>query len=810
MTLLSAFGVLMSRYSGQKKLVIGSPIANRTHQETEGLIGFFVNTLALGLRIEGDPSFEALLKDVKERTLAAYAHQDLPFERLVEALKIERDLSRSPVFQVMFALQNTPNVALELPGLEVTQLPDAGSIAKFDLTVSADDAGDGYTLLWEYNTDLFDRETIERMAASFEVLVGGVVATPRERLSRLPRMTKAEEARLRTEWNHAQPGDASGNEGMHELVEAQAARRPDAPALVHAGVTVSYRELVDRANRLAGHLRERGVSHETIVALYLPRGADAVIAALATLECGAAYLPLDPCYPNERSRQIVEDSGARFVVVADAAGAPQLGAPLVAMNDIDASNELTARASRRVHAATLAYVIYTSGSTGRPKGVAVQHGTLCSLVRWTHRTYELTAADACSWLAGVAFDASAWEIWGCLSAGATLHIPPDTIRVDPEATAQWIARSKLTTAFLPSPVADAIFQAGHAIDGLRWLHVGGQQLGMRPPKSAGFQVGNHYGPTETTVLCTSSVVRWDGPIHIGRPIDGVEVYVVDESLQLVPQGALGELCVGGAALARGYLGRPGLTAEKFLPNPFSKRPGARMYRTGDVVRWRPNGELEFVGRTDHQVKLRGFRIELGEIESALRRAGAQTAVVLLREDTPGDKRLVAYVVSDVSDADLRARLKERLPEYMVPSAFVMLDALPLTPSGKVDTKALPVPERSRSGGHVPPQTAAESYVASLFGEILGLENVGMEDDFFALGGHSLLATRLVSRLSADLGVSLELRRVFEQSTPAGLLLALDDVLGGREQTELVAQTLASVDELSDEEAEAMLRGMQDG
>jgi len=809
MTLLSSFGVLMNRYSGQTKLIIGTPIANRTHQETEGLIGFFVNTLALGLRMEADSSFEVLLKDVKERTLAAYAHQDLPFERLVDALKIERDLSRSPVFQVMFALQNTPDVKLELPGLEVTQLPDTSDVAKFDLTLAVDDAGEGYTLLWEYNTDLFDRETIERMAANFEVLVVGMVATPRERISRLPRMTQAEEERLRVDWNHTQSGDTTDSRGLHELIEAHAARQPDAPALVHATGTVSYRELEDRANRLAGHLRERGVSHETIVALHLPRGVNAVIAALATLKCGAAYLPMDPCYPNERSRQIVEDSGARFVIVDDAVGAPQLGAPLVGMNDIDASNGLTARVPGQVHAATLAYVIYTSGSTGRPKGVAVEHGTLCSLVRWTHRTYGLTAADACSWIAGVAFDASVWEVWSCLSAGAALHIPPDAIRVDPAATAQWIARSRLTMAFVPTPVADAIFQEGHALDGLRWLHVGGQQLGVRPPQSAGFEVGNQYGPAETTVICTSSVVHSDGTIHIGRPIDGVEVYVVDESLQLVPQGALGELCVGGLGLARGYLGRSGLTAERFLPDPFSKRAGARMYRTGDVVRWRSSGELEFIGRTDHQVKIRGFRIELGEVENALRQAGARAVAVLSREDTPGDKRLAAYVVSDVSAAELRARIKERLPEYMVPSAFVVLDALPLTPNGKLDTKALPVPERGPSDGHVPPQTAAETYVAGLFGEVLGVEGVGMEDDFFELGGHSLLATRLVSRLSADLGVTLELRRVFEQSTPAGLLLALDDAFGGREQTEMVAQTLASVDELSDEEAEALLRGMRD-
>jgi len=831
MALLALFDTLLHRLSGADDLVVGTPVAGRSHREVEGLIGFFVNTLPLRARPAAEESFRDLLRLVRDDTLDVFEHQDVPFEKLVERLDVRRDPSRSPVFQVVLALQNTPMGRHELPGVAFEPVPIKGRTAKFDLTlvfVERPDGGLAGSL--EYNRDLFDPTTAQRMVARLRTLLGGALEDPGAALGRLPLLAAGERQQVLTEWNDTvtEMGTESGVdadwEPVHRRVARLAAESPDAVAVVDGDRVLSAGALAGRARRLAARLRQRGVRPGAIVALCFERSAELVTAALATLEAGAAYLPIDPSYPEERRTFMLEDSGAAVLLTPD---------DLTGERDGDLGGALdngpdVGETSERIGEAT-AYIIYTSGSTGRPKGTVLAHRGLANLAGWHRTAYALGRDDRTGMVAGPGFDASVWELWSSLTAGAPLVIADRDTALSPEKLVAWLAARRVSVCFLPTPLAEAVLEepgalapaAGVGQDGrtsptgeapaLRALLTGGDALHRRPEPGRTFDLINHYGPTESTVVATCSPVPPASPSPqgtslapppIGRPIANLRTYVLDRSLEPVPIGVPGEFHVAGVGLSRGYLDRPALTAERFVPDPFAKpgRAGRRLYRTGDLVRLRTDGELDFLGRIDHQVQVRGFRIELGEIEERLAaHPRVARAVVVARGQAPAGVRLDGYVVAaevvrqggalspdkrDALAATLRAALADELPEYMVPSTFTVLDALPLTANGKVDRRALPDPAEagvSTAGGEhpfEPPATATEEAVAALWRELLGAERVGRHDDFFQLGGHSLLATRLVSRMRRELGVELPLKRLFEAPTVAGVAERIDALAGG--------------------------------
>ncbi|MGE6764045.1 non-ribosomal peptide synthase/polyketide synthase, partial [Corallococcus interemptor] len=780
MLLLAAWQLLLSRYSGQDDISVGSPIAGRTHSEAEGLIGFFVNTLVLRAHVRPEESFRQLLSQVKATTLAAYEHQHVPFEKLVEVLQASRDLSRSPLFQVMLVLQNAPAEALRVPGMAFQPIPLESNSSRFDLALTLFEVPQGLTGFLEYSTDLFDASTVQRLMGHFGVLLASLAAQPDARVSTLEVMTAEERQRLLVEWNEtdtAFPRDTC----IHHVVAEHARRTPDAIAVRMGERSVTYAGLDAWAHGLAVQLH---VSRGDRVAVLAERSPELVAGLLAVLKAGAAYVPIAPGVPPERLAFMLEDSGASVLLTQQhlRASLPSLSARVLSL-EVEAAAHLQPLPVASVGPEDLAYVIYTSGSTGRPKGVAVHHRALMNLVSWHQRTYSLTPRDSTALTAGVAFDASTWEVWPSLASGASLVVPPDAVRAEPAQLLQWLAREAITTCFMPTPLAEAVLREEWPRPiALRALLTGGDALHHGPPPSVPAALFNHYGPTEGTVVATfTPVLRDDGTRPpIGRPIDNTRTYVLDARLQPVPVGVPGELFLASEGLAWGYLGQPTLTAERFIPNPFSSIPGARLYRTGDVVRWRADGQLDYLQRLDFQVKVRGFRIELGEIEaSLLAHASVHEVVVLAREDVPGDKRLVAYLVPtqghELDTASVRAFLKERLPEYMVPAAFVSLEALPLTSNGKVDRKALPAPQGTTlASSYVAPSTPTEEQLAALFTQVLRAERVGIHDDFFSLGGHSLLATQLMARVRSTFRRELPVRALFEAPTVTGLARRIDE------------------------------------
>jgi amino acid adenylation domain-containing protein len=775
MGLLAGFATLLGRLAGQTDVVIGSPVAHRTRNELEPLIGFFVNVLALRVDLSGNPSFREVLARVRDVSLEAYAHQDLPFERLVEELQPERQLGHTPLFQVVAALQNVPAPRTSLPGLALTPLDLATRSAKYDLTLFLEERKDGLLATIEYAEDLFDARRIERLLGHLRALLAAAAADPETPIERLPLLTD-EEQRDREAWNAtALP---VGPETVVDLVQARARTRPDGLALSAPSCRLTYAQLDEESGRLARRLCRLGVERESRVAICMEPSPRMVVAALAVLKAGGAYVPLDPAYPRERLSYLLADARAH-VLLADRSTAGRLPAtetPILSVDGLDADGEAEAGddAAASPDPDNLAYVVYTSGSTGRPKGVAVPHRGLANLVAWHQARYALTATDRTSQIAAPGFDAAVWEIWPTLAAGASLHFPPAETRLSPSKLLAWLAGERITVAFLPTPLAEAAlaeeWPAGLA---LRALLTGGDRLTRRPSSATPFRVVNHYGPTEVSVVTTAADVApdVDGPPPIGHPIANLRVHAVDPRFQAVPEGVPGELYVGGAGLARGYLNRPDWTAERFVPDPSSTEPGGRLYRTGDLVSFRSDGGLDFVGRADRQVKLRGFRIEPAEIEAALAvHPALENSVVAVRED-----RLVAYVVArsgaSWAEEELREFLRDTLPEYMVPAAFVAMGALPLTPNGKIDREALPAPALTRPP-FGPPETALEKAVAEIWQELLGAPSVGRSDDFFALGGHSLLAGQAVARLQKSLGLPVSLPMLFEAPTVAGLAAAL--------------------------------------
>ncbi|WP_158625670.1 non-ribosomal peptide synthetase [Corallococcus carmarthensis] len=791
--LLAGFQVLLSRYSGQQDVVVGTSVAGRGRAELEGLIGLFTNYLALRTDLSGQPSFRELLGRVRETTLEAYAHQEVPFEKLVDALKPERQLSINPLFQVALTLQNAPLPPLRLPGLVLDAQPVDNRTSKTDLSLIAMEVPQGMRLTAEYNTDLFDPGSIQRLLAHLRTLLEGAVADPDRRVSELPLMDPAEAMRVQREWagNTAPfPEDCC----LHTLFEAQARRTPGAVAVQFQGQSLTYAQLDARANQLAHALRRRGVGPEARVALSVERSLDVAVGLLGILKAGGAWVPVDPMLPRERLAFMLEDSGATVLVTQ----APLLErfpeahrarALCLDVEREDLAGESVLAPASGVGPRNLAYVLYTSGSTGTPKGTAIEHRGVCNLVAHEATAYGIGPGSRVLQFASLSFDLSVEEIFTTLCGGATLVLAPLEDLMPGEPLRKLLRDEALTVISLTPATLAATAPEG--LPALRTVISGGEAL---PPEvvarwAPGRVFLNTYGPTEATVMATLTGCTADGRVpSIGRPLANVRAYVLDARGGLVPVGVKGELHLGGVGVARGYAGRPTLTAERFVPDAFSGEAGARLYRTGDVVRWREDGTLEFVGRVDAQVKVRGFRIELGEVEAALAKLPpVRDAVVVAREDGPGGKRLVGYVVLrdgvTANGPGLRAALKDALPEYMVPSAVVVLTALPLTTNGKVDRKALPAPDLAGSDPreYVAPRTPTEQRLAGLWQDLLGVARVGANDHFFDLGGHSLLATQALSRIRQTFAVELPLRRLFESPTLEAVARLIDEALAGKGQ-----------------------------
>jgi amino acid adenylation domain-containing protein len=790
MVLLAAFTQLLSRYTGGSDLAVGTPVAGRSRPETARLLGFFANTVVLRVDLAGARSFEELLERVREVALAAYRHADVPFERIVEELAPDRDLSRNPLFQVMFETRPTGSAGYDLPGLHAEAVPVARPTAKFDLMLSARQRPDGSLHLWfEYATALFDEATVRRLADHYRRLLTAAVTDPHRPLDRIGMLSPAEHDRLVAGWHDTTV--PAPDECLPEMFLTQAARTPHAVAVAFKDRTLSYAELAARVERLTRRLRDLGVRAETPVAVALRRDEDLVTAMLAVLRAGGVYVPIDPDHPRRRREYVLRDSGARVLVsqgwIRQEPPEADLRLVLLDAPDEETDGALDGEAGQlpALDPAGAAYIVYTSGSTGLPKGVVVSHEAIRNRVLWTVREHGLGPGDRVLQKTTVAFDAAMWEFLAPLVCGGTVVVAGDEVPRDPAAMVRELIEQRVTVLQLvPSVLRTLVEQPELAgCEALRLVFCAGEPLPAdlcrRLIDLVPVTLYNTYGPTECAIDVTSWRYTGAEPgeiVAIGHPVSNTRILVLDAADRLVPVGVPGELCVAGVGLARGYAGRPDLTAERFVPNPYPRVPGERLYRTGDLVRRRPDGRLEYLGRLDGQVKIRGVRIEPGEIEAALAEHPqvAVAAVVVHRVDAD-DYRLVAHFVpADAtvpSVAELRAHLADRVPEAMIPSIFRPIDALPLTANGKVDRAALPEPENLRQaidGEYVAPRTPTERALAELFADVLGIDQVGVDDDFFALGGHSLLATRLVFRARTVLGAELPVAEVFTRRTVARL------------------------------------------
>jgi amino acid adenylation domain-containing protein len=785
MTLYAAFVTLLYRYTGSSDIVVGTPVANRNRQEIEGLIGFFVNTLALRTDLSANPSFEQLLRRVREVALGAYAHQDLPFEQLVEALQPERSLSYTPLFQVMFALDEKSVPSMELPDLTFSSFSFETGTTKFDLTLSMENTASGLIGGWEYNSDLFDAATIARYSEHFLSLLEGIVANPIQPISELPLLTEAERQQLLVEWNNTTT-DYPQDKCIHQLFEEQVERSPSSVAVVFEGEQLTYRELNARANQLAHYLRSLGVGPEVLVGICVERSFDMIIGLLGVLKAGGAYVPIDPAYPTDRIAYMLDDSRLPVLLTQQklVASLPEHQARVICLDcdwqEISVMPELPPQSD--VTPENLAYVIYTSGSTGKPKGVLIAHRGLCNLAQAQIKLFDVQPDSRVLQFASLSFDASIWEIVMAVCSGATLCLGTLQSLQPGQPLVRLLQQHSIThLTLVPSALAAL---PSEELPALQNIIVAGEACptSLVAQWAVGRRFFNAYGPTESTV-CATVTQCFEGMdvLPIGRPIDNTQVYILDRYLQSVPIGVPGELYIASVGLAKGYLNRPDLNNEKFIPNPFSNEPGERLYKTGDLTRYLPDGNIEFLGRIDNQVKIRGFRIELGEVEAAITQHPAvRETVVVAREDTPGNKRLVAYVVPKgeaVQETvlptinELRSFLKTKLPDYMVPGAFVFLATMPLTPNGKIDHRTLPAPDsslRELENNFVAPSTPTEETLAAIWAEVLGLQKVGIHDNFFELGGHSLLATSVISRIQEAFKIELPLRHLFEAPTIASL------------------------------------------
>lgn len=785
-TLLAAFNVLVHRYTGQTDLNIGTPLAGRNSPDVENLIGFFVNTIAIRTKLSDNLRFRDLLKQVRETTIGAYAHQDVQFDKVVEDLQIERSLSHAPVFQIVFAY-NPGNVNFELSGLEATRLDIDTQNSKFDLAFFVEDAGTELKLLIEYSTALFDTATIERLTNHFQTLLENIDGNPDQTISELKLLTDAETEQLALLAKGASksiPQDLR----IEELFEREAQRTPDALAVVSGDERITYDALNRRANQLGHYLRSLGVGPETISGICMTRSLNMIVGALGILKAGGAYAPLDPAYPKERIAFMLEETAAPLLLTESTVldRLPDCAARLVCLEDekakLDEESELTPSTSSR--AENLAYVIFTSGSSGKPKGTALNHTGLVNLACWHQEIFTVEHGAKVSLVAGPSFDASVWELWANLTSGATLYLADAETILSPAKLWQWLNDRNITHCFLPTPLVETLLpvcEADPVIDGnLRYLFTGGDKLHRRPSRDLPFQFVNLYGLSEATVINTAAVIESrahdDSAPLIGTPINNTQIHILDRQLRPVPIGVVGELYIGGAGLGRCYINQPELTATKFIPDPYSAVPGARMYRTGDLARYVASGNIECLGRIDGQVKIRGFRIELGEIQTALaQHEGVREAVAVVRPDGRGGNQIVAYIVQNAKDTatadELRRYLKKTLPEYMVPAVFITLDALPLTPNGKLDHKKLPDVDSIRPDleeNYVSPRSEIERSIAEIWQDVLQVPRVGIYDNFFNLGGHSLLLVQVNNRLREVLQTDISMIDMFRYPTVSAL------------------------------------------
>jgi len=781
MTLLSAFATLLSRYSGQSDIVIGSPIANRTHSQIESLIGFFVNTLALRIDLNDNPRFEELLQQVRQVALDAYAHQDIPFEKLVEELQPERNPSHTPLFQVMFVLQNASRDSLELSGISLTRIAPENVTAKFDITLSMRETAQGLAGRLEYNTDLFESATITRMVGHFQTLLEGIVKTPQQSIAELPLLTETEYQQLMA-WNDTAT-DYPVDQCIHQLFEAQVEKTPDAVAVVFEDQELSYAALNQKANQLAHYLQTLGIKPEVLVGICIERSIEMLIGLLGILKAGGAYLPLDPAYPAARLAFMLEDAGVEVLLTQSnlIKALPKTAAQVVCLDtETEKLSSLsTNNLASSVKSANLAYVMYTSGSTGQPKGVSIVHRGVVRLVKETNYV-NLTADEVLLQLAPISFDASTFEIWGSLLNGAKLIVmPPQTPSL--EELGRVIGQYQVTTLWLTAALFHTMVDERlEDLRPVRQLLAGGEVLSVPHVRKAlrelkECQLINGYGPTENTTFtccCCLTESQMSRSVPIGRPIANTQVYLLDQNRKPVPIGVPGELHIGGAGLARGYLNRPDLSADKFIPNPFSNEPNSSLYKTGDLARYLPDGNIEFLGRLDNQVKIRGFRIELGEIEAVLaQHPTVRKCVVIVLEESYQDKRLVAYLLpikgQVIDHIELRTFITDRLPNYMIPSAFVQLETMPLNPNGKIDRNSLPAPDHKRPEPEetfVAPKDQMELQLTSIWEQVLGIQSIGVRDNFFDLGGHSLLAVRLFAQIEKIFGQNIPLTILFQAPT----------------------------------------------
>jgi amino acid adenylation domain-containing protein len=808
-TLLTAFKVLLYRYTQQTDILIGTTIAGRNREEIEKLIGFFVNTIVLRTDLDGQPSFRELLRRVREVALGAYAHQDLPFEQLVEKLQPQRSLSHTPLFQVMFQLQNTPNQTLELPGLTWEPLQYHNDTAKFDLSLSMVEAETGLIGNFEYNTDLFTVDTITRMQGHFQTLLAAIVANPDQVIEKLPLLTKAEQNQL-IEWNNTEI-DYPQNQCIHQLFEAQVEKTPDAVAVVFENQQLTYRELNAKANQLAHYLQTLRVKPEVLVGICVERSLEMVIGLLGILKAGCAYVPLDPSYPQERLAFMVQDAKVSVLLTQTKLlqSLPILPTQIINLDrDWEQIRQLPLSnlANSQLHPDNLAYIIYTSGSTGQSKGVMIQHSSLVNAYFAWETTYQLrTNATSHLQMASFSFDVFSGDLIRALCSGGKLVLCPRDLLLSPEQLYELMQKEKIDCAeFVPAVLRNLIQyleSSQQRLDFMRLLICGSDSwsgaeyrnfLKFCSPQT---RLINSYGLTEATIdssyfETTAKDLTIEQLVPIGRPFPNTQFYILDKYLQPVPIGVTGELYIGGCNLARGYRYRPEFTAEKFIPNPFSYNSGDRLYKTGDLVRYLPDGNIEFLQRIDNQVKIRGFRIEIGEIEAAIDQyTKIREAVVIVRKDIPENKRLVAYVVpysTEFAVLELRNFLKSKLPSYMIPTAFVVLKQMPLTPNGKIDRRALPAPDIiQQSEENISLSlTPVQEMLAGIWAEILGIKQVGIHDNFFELGGHSLLATRVTSQIRKAFKVELPLRCLFESPTISEIAKEIEKVKQAESQLKL--------------------------
>lgn len=793
MILLAAFKVLLFKYTGQEDIIIGSPVANRNRSELEPMIGFFTNNLVIRTAFSGNNSFRELLRNVRNVTLEAYSNQDVPFEKIVEELNLERDMSRNPLFQVFFNLQDTPVPEARLSGMSISSINIEGDTSRFDLSVDINDSGEGLEVNFEFNTDLFDAEYIKRMAGHYTYLLENLTENFETQINKFNILSSEESKTILEGWNNTHVDFES--DLWIRLFEDKVSTNPLAVAVVKGDKQLSYSDLDTRANRLANYLVSQGVGPETIVGIYMERSIDMLTALVGVHKSGGAYLPMDPVFPKDRLEYMLDNAQVPIIltdtIIKDTLPLNKAKVICISEQWKEISEQSSEKPKNRATKDNLAYVIYTSGSTGNPKGVQIEHRALTNFLLSMGTSTNLSEKDRLLAVTTLSFDIAGLEMLLPLITGASVVIAGRDEVIDGEKLISLMEKHDISIMQATPATWRMLVEAGwQGCSNLKIL-CGGEAL----PRDLANELmdrcsclWNVYGPTETTIW--STMMHLDskvGPVSIGKPIANTTVYILDNEMNPTPVGVPGELYIGGAGLARGYLKLPQLTQEKFVPNPFSREEGSRLYKTGDIVRFMPDGNIEFVGREDHQVKIRGFRIELGEIETLLNKNSLiSQSVVVCREIFTGEKAIIAYVIPKTMEIDtgsLRAYLRERLPDYMIPSYFVKLDSFPMTPNKKIDRKALPIPEKTTSSSNsdmIKPSNGVQQTVSDIWKEVLGRENIGLNENFFDLGGHSLLLAKVRSKIAKTMNIDLQVIDLFKYPTVNTLSEYLEERLGKKQ------------------------------